>query len=137
VLGIGAEELSNDWHAAIRATYEPVLAASIPLADAAQLLIQAEGLGAALNIGPALSPDGRLIAFLSSRSLFSTDLYVADAATGQIVRKLTSTANDRHVSSIEFIPSAGAWDPSSERIAMATIVGSRPALAIFNARTGQ
>src|SRR5204863_7795750 len=89
------------------------------------------------NIGPALSPDGRSIAFLSSRGLFSTDLYVADAVTGRILRKLTNTASDRHFSSIEFIHSAGAWDPSSERIAMATVVGSRPALAIFHARTGK
>ena len=57
--------------------------------------------------------------------------------TGRILRKLTNTASDRHFSSIEFIHSAGAWDPSSERIAMATVVGSRPALAIFNARTGK
>jgi hypothetical protein len=56
--------------------------------------------------------------------LFATDLDVADAATGQIVRKLTSTANDRHFSSIEFIHSAGTWDPSSHRIAMATVVGT-------------
>jgi hypothetical protein len=76
------------------------------------------------------------MAFLSARSMFSTDLYVADTETGRIVRRLTSTDTDSHYSSIQFIHSAGTWDPSSRHIAMATVVGSRPALAIFDAVSG-
>ena len=59
--------------------------------------IKGEDLGGDLNVGPAISPDGRWIAFLSERSLFSIDLFVADASTGKIVRKLTSTASDPHL----------------------------------------
>ena len=33
-------------------------------------------------------------AFLSERSLFSIDLFIADASTGKVVHKLTSTATD-------------------------------------------
>ena len=57
-------------------------------------------------------------------------------ATGKIVRKLTSTASDPHFSSIQFIYSAGAWDSASQRIAIATVTSGRPALAIFNATSG-
>ena len=46
------------------------------------------------------------------------DLFVADAATGKVVRKITSTATDPHYSSIQFIYSAGAWDAASRRIAI-------------------
>src|SRR5262249_22503023 len=120
-LGVSVDDLSTDWHDAIRESYTPVLAASVPLVDAS-VLIRGGRLGEDLNIGPALSPDGQWIAYLSSRGLFSIDLYVADATTGRVKRKLTSSATDRHFSSIEFIDSAGAWDPSSERIAMATVV---------------
>ena len=95
------------------------------------------GLGDDLNVGPAISPDGRWIAFLSARSVFSIDLYIADAATGKIVRKLTSTASDPHFSSLQFIYSAGAWDAASQRIAIATVTSGRPALAIFNAQSGE
>ena len=66
----------------------------------------------------------------------SIDLFVADAATGKVVQKLTSTATDPHFSSIEFIYSAGAWDATSERIAVATVASGRPALAIFAAERG-
>jgi hypothetical protein len=65
-----------------------------------------------------------------------TDLFVADAANGKIVRKLTSTATDPHLSSIQFIYSAGAWDAASERIAIATVAGGHPALAVYNAQSG-
>jgi hypothetical protein len=137
VLGTTSEQLSTDWHDAIRATYAPVMAAAVPVTDGHRLLIGAKGLGTDLNIGPSLSPNGRWIAFLSSRSLFSTDLYVADAATGKIARKLTSTGSDAHFNSIQFIYSAGAWDPESQYIAIATVEQGRAALAIFNARTGR
>jgi hypothetical protein len=137
VLDTTSQDLSREWHDAIRSAYAPVIAASLPIGDAYRPLIRAEGLGADLNVGPALSPNGRWIAFQSSRSLFSIDLFVADAVSGRVLRKLTSTATDPHFSSIGFIHSAGAWDPASERIAMATIVGSHPALTIFDARTGR
>src|SRR5204863_2864224 len=76
------------------------------------------------------------IAFMSTRDVFSIDLYVADAATGKVVRKLTSTASDPHFSSIEFIYSAGGWDAESKRLAVATVTGGHPALAVFSAESG-
>ncbi len=94
------------------------------------------GLGGDLNVGPAISPDGKLIAFLSERTGFSIDLFVAEAETGRVLRKLTSTATDPHFSSLQFIYSAGAWDSASRRIAIATVADGRAAVAIFDAHTG-
>jgi Tol biopolymer transport system component len=138
VLGLSAEELSQEWHSAIRRTYEPFMAASMPPREVGTAILTADpgAIAGKLNVAPAISPDGKLIAFLSERSVFSIDLYVAEAATGKVLRKLTSSATDPHFSSIQFIHSAGAWDAASERIAIATVVSGRPALAIFNARTG-
>ena len=136
VLGIKTKELSNDWQAAIRAMYEPVVASMTPPNEIGRLVVRGTTLGADLNVGPALSPDGKWLAFLSTRSVFSTDLFVADAETGRVVHRLTSTASDPHFSSIQFIYSAGGWDAASERIAIATVVSGRPALAIFNAKSG-
>jgi WD40 repeat protein len=137
VLGVTTQELSDAWQDSIRKAYQPVLAAGMPPSEIGRRVIGAgDELGSDLNVGPAISPDGKWIAFLSSRSVFSIDLYVADASTGKIVRKLTSTASDPHFSSIQFIYSAGAWDSASERIAIATVTSGRPALAIFNAKSG-
>ena len=99
-------------------------------------MIEGKELGADLNVGPAISPDGRWIAFLSTRSFFSVDLYVADAATGKIVRRLTSQATNPHFSSVQFIQSTGAWDSASQKIAVATVTSGRAAIAIFDALNG-
>jgi len=137
VLGVTSEELSAAWQESIRKAYQPVLAAAMPPSEIGRRVIGGTNeLGSDLNVGPALSPDGKWIAFLSGRSVFSIDLYVAEAATGKIVRKLTSTASDPHFSSIQFIYSAGAWDSASRRIAIATVTAGQPALAIFDAQSG-
>jgi Tol biopolymer transport system component len=135
-LGIKTKALSSDWQDAIRRTYADVLASTTPPNEIGRIVIRATGLGGDVNVGPAISPDGRYLAFLSTRSVFSTDLFVADAATGRILHKLTSTASDPHFSSLQFIYSAGAWDSTGKQIAIATVVSGRPALAIFDAESG-
>jgi Tol biopolymer transport system component len=136
VLGEKSTELSKDWQAAIRKMYEPILNTATPPDETGHLLVKGKEVSNDLNVGPSLSPDGRYMAFLSSRSLLSIDLYVAETQTGKILHRLTSTASDPHYSSIQFIYSAGSWDPESKRIIIATVANGRPALSIFNAQTG-
>ena len=136
VLGVDTKELSEAWHASIHQTYDRILAATTPPSGAGRPVIRGAEQSTGMNVGPAISPDGKWIAFLSSRGLLSVDLYVADAATGEVVRKLTSTATDPHVSSIEFIYSAGTWDSQSRQLAIATVASGRPALAIYDALSG-
>lgn len=122
VLGVDDKELSSAWHAAIREAYARALEASTAPAQVGTVIIEREKDGTGeLNVGPAISPDGRWIAFLSERSLLSIDLFLADSTTGKIVRKLTSTATSKHFSSLQFIYSAGAWDRESRRLAIATV----------------
>src|SRR5207245_2647255 len=71
VLGVSTKELSNEWHAAIKSAYEPVLHNTTPPAEVGRVSIKASGLGGDLNVGPSISPDGRWIAFLSERGIFS------------------------------------------------------------------
>ena len=136
VLGIDEKQLSEEWHAAIRAAYEPVLSSTTQPSDVGTAIVKGKDAAGDMNIAPAISPDGQQIAFLSERSLFSIDLYVADARTGKVQRRLTSTASDPHYSSIQFIYSAGAWDAQGRRLAIATVANGRPVLAIFDAASG-
>ncbi|HUE89510.1 MAG TPA: BamA/TamA family outer membrane protein [Vicinamibacterales bacterium] len=133
VLGISEKELSAAWHAAILSTMLRPLGDRD--AEAGRRIIEPDD-EQEINVGPVLSPDGSRLAFLSSRSRVSIDLYVADAATGRIERKLISTAANPHFDSLQFISSAGAWDPSGQRLAVGAIRTGRPVLALFNANNG-
>ena len=135
VLGEPTKQVSADWQASIQETYAPILA-SAKAGETGKRVVQSKDLGADLNVGPAISPDGRWIAFLSTRSFFSVDLFIAEASTGRIVRRLTSTATDPHFSSVQFLQSTGAWDSASQHIAVATVTAGRAALAIFDAQRG-
>ena len=77
--------------------------------------------GGRLNVAPALSPDGERLAFLSERDLFSIELFVADARTGEVTRRLSSTVTDPHLESLQFINSAGAWDRAGKRFALGAV----------------
>jgi Tol biopolymer transport system component len=136
VLNMKEKDLSADWQAAIRSAYQPILATTTPPNEVGHLLTD-EKAGGDLNVGPSLSPDGKWIAFLSERGLLSIDLFIADAATGRVVHKLTSTSTDQHTSSIQFIYSAGGWDATSKRIAIGTVTGGHSALSIFDAESAR
>ena len=130
--GRDRKTLSAEWHAAIADLYGADTAA----APGGTLIGEAAKDGS-LSVGPALSPDGSRVAFLSSRSRLSIDLYLADAVTGKVTKKLISTASDPHFDSLQFLASAGAWDPAGERLALGTLRGARPVLAIVDAARGR
>jgi Tol biopolymer transport system component len=134
VLGVKEEDLSAGWKASIREAYEPVIAATTRPAQTGRVALTDRG--GDVNVAPSISPDGKWIAFFSERSLLSIELFIADLSTGRVVRRLTSSATDPHLSSLQFIHSAGAWDRMSRRLVVATVTSGRPALAVYDALNG-
>jgi Tol biopolymer transport system component len=131
--GIDAVALSAAWHESVRARFVPP-ARPVDLASTG-VLTSAHHTGR-LDVGPALSPDGKSIVFFTDRDGYSLDVVVADAATGEIRRKLITTAGDTHFESLQFIDSIGAWDPQGRRFALAALSGGRPVLALLDVATG-
>lgn len=136
-LKVNADTLSRQWQRALKDWALPQLMASEkPDSLATQIIAKSKGAGD-LNLGPVLSPDGTKVLFFSEKDLFSVELYVADAATGQILRKLTRTAVDPHFESLQFIYSAGAWSPDGSEIALGAVNQGQPILSIVSAATGK
>src|SRR6184192_2681488 len=140
--GKDAATLSKEWHEFIRvATAARSARSDKSEADKndARLtrIIGPEQNGGRMNVAPSISPDGRYVVFLSERDGYSVDVFLADAATGTVVRKLLSTAGDAHFDSLQFIESAGAWDAKARRFALATLRDGHPALTIFDMPDGE
>ena len=136
VLGISSKDLSEGWREATMSAFQPVAEMTkMPGTFARPVVVNARQDGG-LNVSPELSPDGTKMVFFSSRDLFSIDLYLADAATGKILRKITDTATNPHVESIGFLDSAGAWSPDGRRFVFPNISGGKPVLTIVNVENG-
>ena len=92
--------------------------------------------GGRLNIAPALSPDGRELVFLSERDGYSIDVYLADASSGAVIRRLVQMAADPHFESLQFMASAGAWAPAGRRFALAGVRGGQPVISVLDVDSG-
>jgi Tol biopolymer transport system component len=136
VLGLDWKQFAEEWHRDLEAYYGPQLAdRSKPAELGSELVGRKEG--GRLSVSPVLSPDGRWLAFLSTRGLFDVDLYLADAQTGKVVRKLESADRDPHVDELRFIDSAGAWSPDGERFAFPAVAHGDNALLVVDVSSGR
>jgi Tol biopolymer transport system component len=131
VLRTDPKVLSEEWHAALRNEYEPVLRASTPAEEYGTLLVGARKRGGEINVSPSLSPDASHVVFYSERDLFSIDLYLADANTGQIQDKITESALDPHIDSLHFVNSAGDWSRDGTLFAFGSIHNGRPEVSFY------
>jgi hypothetical protein len=135
-LGTDPETLTEDWHATIRRSTQAVVADGPPLSSEPRVVVPSLTGEGRYNVGPRISPDGREIAFFSERGRFAIDLYIADATSGKILRRLSSSANDPHFDSLEFLNSAGAWSPDGKTLAIAAIRRGRPVIALLDSKSG-
>lgn len=135
-LGTTPDALTADWHAAIHLSARTTLEDLPSLASAPARVISENAGSGRYNVGPRVSPDGRRIAFFSERDRFSVDLYLADAETGHVERRLTTAATDPHFDSIQFLNSAGAWSPDGRTFAITAARGGRPVVAFLRIERG-
>ncbi|HVS01649.1 MAG TPA: BamA/TamA family outer membrane protein [Thermoanaerobaculia bacterium] len=137
VLGVPPEQLFADWRSMLREHYNPVIGYRDPPETLGEPLLARQRGSGRVNLAPVLSPDGSRIAFLSTRDLFSLDLYVADARTGEVQHRLFSAAADPHLDSLRFLESAGTWSPDGRRFAFTAVARGDNRLVIVDAGSGR
>ena len=129
VLDVEASDFVAGWHDAIRNAYlerpEGAAPVGVPIVGGAAF-------SPPTNVAPAMSPDGRWLAFMSGRGHMSADLFVADAAAGTVVARLTDMATDARYSSLQFMESSAAWDRKGRRLAVGTVTSGRAAISVFD-----
>ncbi len=135
VFGMPADSLSAQWWEAIETAYRPLMAGkTVPYETGDVLLCEECGAGRT-NVAPSLSPDGRYIVFQSEKDLFSMDLFLADIATGKILRTLRRNES-AYIDGIRFIDSSGSWSPDSRKLAFVVFAEGDNQLAIMDVQSG-
>jgi WD40 repeat protein len=134
-LGIRPDSLSAQWQRSVRQTYEPLMEGRTHPSEIGRRVLAGDLGSGNINIAPALSPDGNYVAFLSERDIFSINLFVADANTGEVISRLRTAGTDPHFDAIRFINSAGSWSPDGRQLAIITFVQGGNEIAIWDVGT--
>ncbi|WEK21148.1 MAG: basic secretory protein-like protein [Candidatus Pedobacter colombiensis] len=134
--GYDDRALSGLWKNAIEAHYRPMLKT-----DSSQIRITGTKIidnknAGNMNVAPSISPDGKYLAFLSEKDLFGIDLFLADAKTGKILRKLSSQVSNSHIDDFNFLESAGTWSPDGKQFAFSIFSKGKNQLMIINVDNG-
>lgn len=133
-LGRSLEDLSNDWRDAVQTTFLPQLGDHYRARRIAQPTLTRRRTRGRIFLAPALTPDGREIAFFGDQGGFFVDLWLADAETGKVKRRLVKSTLNNDYESLRFINSAGAFSPDSRYFAIAAKRKDRDDLVILDVK---
>jgi len=133
-LGVSLDDLFNEWRDAVQTTYLPQLADHYKARRIAQPVLTKKRSEGTWHLAPALSPDGRDIAYFSERNSFFVDLYLADAETGRVKRRLVKSTLNSNFESLRFINSAGSFSPDGRYFAIAAKHKDRDDLVILDVK---
>ena len=105
-----------------------------PLEEQAKLLIEHQEKKFALNILPAISPDGKYVVFVSDRDFYRT-IYLASAETGKILRTLVEGERAGTFETLRYLNASLTWSPDSTQIAFNAKAGGENAIYLQNIQT--
>jgi Tol biopolymer transport system component len=135
VLGVSHDTLSVQWARSVEAAYAPLMEGREAPEELGTVIVDASN-GGSQNVSPSVSPDGRYVAFLSEKDLFSVELYLAEVATGRIVRKITNTLSDPHSDALRYIDSSGTWSPDGSQFLYVVFADGDNQMLIVDSENG-
>ena len=135
VFGYDAQTMSTLWRNSMESTFK-ALNKDTTSRPIGQALITPKNAGR-MNVAPAISPDGRLVAFMSEKDLFGIDLFLADAQTGKILRKLGSRTTNQDIDEFSYLESAGDFSADSRYFAFSVFSEGKNKLMIIDVQTGK
>lgn len=117
-IGIDEKELTKKWHMHLKREYWPDIADRKEPEEIARRLTDHTKWHNFVNSGPALSPKGDKIAFLSDRSGYF-DIYLMSAIDGRILAKLVSGQQSGDLEELHWLRAGISWSPDGKFIVFA------------------
>jgi Tol biopolymer transport system component len=120
--GFDLNELGDEWKEVMQTTYLPQIGSLERPRKIAQPLLNERRTGGIIPVyvAPALSSDGRQIAYISTGSLLKAevflDLYLADATTGKRLKRLTNSTLNAETEELRYAYSQSAFSPDGRSL---------------------
>ena len=135
-IGLTLEELSGDWKEAMSSLYLPQVGQlERPRKIATSMLTERKTGGIIpVYVAPALSSDGKHVAYISTGSLVRAevflDLYLSDATTGKRLMRLTKSTLNPEFEELRYAYSQSAFSPDGRYLAFTAQRGGKDVLYI-------
>ena len=135
VFGYDAQTMSTLWRNSMETAFKSLDKDTVSR-PIGQALITAKN-GGRMNVAPAISRDGKYIAFMSEKDLFGIDLFLADAVTGTVIRKLGSRMTNKDIDEFSYLESAGDFSADSKKFAFSVFSAGKNKLMTIDVQTGK
>ncbi|HEX9565397.1 MAG TPA: hypothetical protein VF981_15560 [Gemmatimonadaceae bacterium] len=137
-LGLSLEELSEEWRDAMQVKHLPQVANLDRARKFSDPLLSQRKTGgfSQLFIAPSLSPDGKLITFISQGSFLRgevfPDLWLGDAETGKRLKRLVQTTTTPDFEELRLLYSQSAFSPDGKLLAFSAQREGRDILYVMD-----
>ena len=137
-LGLSLEELSEEWRDAMQVKHLPQVAGLDRARKFSEPLLSQRKTGgfSQLFIAPSLSPDGKLITFISQGSFLRgevfPDLWLGDAETGKRLKRLVQTTTSPDFEELRLLYSQSAFSPDGKLLAFSAQREGRDILYVMD-----
>ena len=120
-LGLSLDELGDEWREAMQVEHLPRVAQLDRARKFSMPLLSERRSGGQIFLAPALSSDGRHIAFLSNGSFLRgevfIDLWLGDARSGKRIKRLVKSTLDPNFEELRLLYSQSAFSPDGKLLA--------------------
>ncbi|MCK4409950.1 MAG: PD40 domain-containing protein, partial [Candidatus Eisenbacteria sp.] len=106
--GFTTTELSKEWERSLKKRYWPEVSGRNHGEDVLRLVTDHKKDNSYLNLGPAVSPDGQRVAFITDRSGYS-DIYVASMLDGTILSKTVRGERSDEFETLHVLRPGSSW----------------------------
>ncbi len=134
-IGLSLEELSERWQKEQKVLYWPDIAKREEPQDFARRLTDHKKNGSFYNTSPAISPQGDRLAFISNRDDYF-DVFIMNTIDGSIQSKIVEGQRTADFEELHLLTPGMSWSPDGKHLALAAKSGSRDAIIIIDANSG-
>jgi dipeptidyl aminopeptidase/acylaminoacyl peptidase len=138
-LGVSLEELGEEWKEAMQTQHLPQVGTRERVRTFAQPLLTKKKSGGEIFLAPALSSDGKHVAFLSNGSLARgevfIDLWLGDARTGKRIKRLVKSMTNPDFEELRLLYSQSAFSPDGRHLAFTAQHSGKDVLYVLDVRS--
>jgi Tol biopolymer transport system component len=139
-LGLGLEELSDEWREAMQVKHLPQVATLDRARKFAEPLLNSRKTGgfSQLFIAPSFSNDGKQIVFISQGSFLRgevfPDLWLGDGETGKRIKRLVKSVLNPDFEELRLLYSQSAFSPDGRQLAFTAQKDGKDVLYLMDMR---